>query len=190
MTKANIRRAQSRIESGISNKSELYRWQNQLALAQKSALSALTQTQAAILDLSRALGEKVNYNYNLQKITDEDPFFKRAQLVTKKFLVGGLFKRYQSTFIKQVLKKSPRVNALQKAKDSQDYLARANLHDHFIPSISFVGNYAQNINQEFKTEQSTQFTQNSNEWAISLVATLPIVQGGATEAEESINLHQ
>ena len=99
MTQANIRRAKSRINSGISNKSELYRWQNQLAFVQKTSVDALNASQAAILALTQKIGDRISLRYDIVDINDDDPFYKRAKAVTERFIIDGLFKKHRSKFI-------------------------------------------------------------------------------------------
>ena len=70
---------------------------------------------------------------------------------------------------------SPEIKSLNNAKASQEYLPRAYLQDHFIPSLSFVGSYGKNLSQKFKNDFPAQFTRNpKNDWSVSVVASLPL----------------
>ena len=96
MTQANIRRAKSRINSGISNKPELYRWQNQLAFVQKTSVDALNASQAAILALTQKIGDRISLRYDIVDINDDDPFDKRAKAVTERFHNRWSFQKHRS----------------------------------------------------------------------------------------------
>ena len=73
ITNENLRLARNRVRSGASNKSDLYRWQSEVALSKREILRIQADLNQQKQNLNRILNQPVNQNFDTTEETLSNP---------------------------------------------------------------------------------------------------------------------
>ncbi len=184
VSRTNLQLARNRLAVGYSDRSDVLRWESEIAGDQSNVYFATASREQAETELKRQLNLPLD---RVLRVTDE----QITQLLT--LLDSNRFKRFFDT--RQNFRLFTRFE-LQRAVDNAPELAqvRAQINSsqrqldaakriYYVPDVSVQVRYNQNLTRNGVGASSPSLL--DDDWSASLQASLPLFAGGARQAEVS-----
>ena len=184
VTETNLELAETRLKIGYSDRSEVLRWQSQLATDRRNLYIAKSQRQQAETELKRVLNIPLSEQLpvtddgirQLLTILDSDRF--------KRFYDNPLsFDRLTEFEVERALNLSPEIEQLEYVISSNERQLLAAKRAYYVPDVSVNAQYGRNIERGGLGQNNSNL--NDEQWSIGLQATLPLYAGGARKFEVS-----
>ena len=187
LIKRNLEIARQREAVGYSGRSDVYRWESQLTAANTDLLAAKNDVELTKIQLNQLLNRPIDEAFIAQETTLSDSLhigylgIVREYIDTPKslsiytdFLIGEAVQN--ASEIEQI---AANINALHRSLQSLE-LAR------FVPTIGLGAEWQRVLSRSGTGSDVVGVSPNDNSWNVSLTASLPLFQGGATR----INIQQ
>ncbi len=183
VTETNLELAESRLKIGYSDRSEVLRWQSQMATDRRNLYSAQSSRDQAETELKRqlnmTLSEAIAVTDNgiaeLLIILDSERF--------QRFFDNPLsFDVFTDFEVERALNNSPELEQTDFIISSNQRQLLAAERAYYVPDINLSTQYGQNIERGGLGDNNNLSDDN---WSIGLQATLPLFAGGARKAEVS-----
>lgn len=195
LTDSNFERAQIRLELGVANKAEVYRWQTRQASARKALVLAQATVKKARINLNLVINKPLDSRFRTRKPTLQDSYF----LITR----DGNLDRIQRPenmmvlrdyWLSEAVVHVPRLQALHNQRKA---LARALLAANRslrIPTVALSLDAVKHLSEGGAGTEQLDFTFpgfetriggtfDELEWTAVVTATLPLYSGGERYAE-------
>lgn len=187
LTEKNLELALSRQKIGQAGRSDVYRWESQLASDRQALYGAASTTDQAMTELQRILDLDLRQSIavsdagiaSLIQMLDSERFqrfFDNAQ----KF---AIFRQYQ---VDIALHNAPELRQLDAQIAAAERRSLAAKRAYYVPDISIVGQANTNVLRGGAGASRALTGLDDDEWSIGVQAALPLFQGGARRAEKSI----
>ena len=184
VTETNLELAETRLKIGYSDRSDVLRWESQLATDRRNLYIAQSQRDQSETALKRLLHIPLTEGISVtdQGISDllsilDNDRFKRFFDNPFSFEIFTLFE------VERALENSPELEQIEHIISSNQRQLLAAERAYYVPDVNVNAQYGQNIERGGIGEDSPNI--NNNEWSIGLNATLPLFAGGARKAEVS-----
>ncbi|MBD3648219.1 MAG: TolC family protein [Pseudomonadales bacterium] len=195
LTRSNYERAQVRLELGVANKSEVYRWETRLAGSQRELNLALANVAKARIELNEVINSPLGGAFNAEK-----PDLKGGNLIFAEDQVWQAFldpvrqKRLKDYWITEALLFAPELDSVRNQRAAQYRRLLAAKRKLRIPEIllsidatKYVaedGAGVEEFNLEIPgVESRFDFDTDNFEWSAAVTASLPLYGGGGNRAE-------
>lgn len=194
LTDSNYERAKVRLELGVANKAEVYRWETAQAKARKSLILAEADVERAKINLNRVLNLPLAEEFLtlIPKVTDT--YLLIADPVVWERLRNDAYrKEIRDFWVAEALLFSPDLAALREKQAAQERSLLAAKRSIYVPQIGLAIEGAQHLAESGAgTEELSISIPGSDvkfggstdnlEWSAAVQATLPLYAGGARYA--------
>ena len=185
-TKTNLELAISRVEIGEANKSDLYRWESEVARATQSLIEAQTVLLAVKLQLNTLLANSLEEDFQIKDIGLEDDLYKsfRQSPLSNLLKTPDDMKRASDFLVRQSLEKNPNKKELLENIKAAERLFKLNKRLFYVPTVALQANYSEILARE--GEGSEQPDPNSlmfgnglqdNSWSVGINLSYPLFTG-------------
>ncbi len=182
VSQANLELARNRLAVGYSDRSDVLRWDSEIASDQSTVYQATASREQAETELKRQLNLPLN---SLIKVTDEGVIelinvldsvrFKRF------FNTPQSFKVFTQFEFQRAVDNSPELSQVRAQIASSQRQLDAAKRIYYIPDVSVNVRYNKNISRNGVGASSPNLL--DDDWSASLQASLPLFAGGARQAE-------
>lgn len=184
VTEANLELAETRLKIGYTDRSEVLRWQSQLATDRRNLYSSESARDQAETELKRQLNmplsEKIAVTDNgiadLLHILDSERF--------QRFFDNPFsFNIFTDFEVERALNNSPELEQTDFIISSNQRQLLAAERAYYVPEINLNTQYGRNIERGGFGENNSNLS--DEQWSVGVQATLPLFAGGARRAEVS-----
>ncbi|MEM8498120.1 MAG: TolC family protein [Pseudomonadota bacterium] len=182
ITRENYRLAKTRVDVGSSDRSDLLRWESELALTQQSLLDADSQLRQRKQQVNRVLNRPITDNFN----TTVESITNPALLISDQRVSDLIENRYSldaltTFFVEQGLSRSPELKRLRSQLAASERQLKSDRRAYWLPEVDLVSQYTNNLDE---TRDGGVFI-DDEDWTVELVFSLPLFEGGARSARKS-----
>ena len=183
VTETNLELAESRLKIGYSDRSEVLRWQSQLATDRRNLYSVQADRDQAGTELKRLLNMTLSESIvvtddgiaDLLSILDSERF--------KRFFDNPFsFEIFTEFEVERAINDSPEIEQTEFIITSDEREVLAAKRAYYTPDITLNTQYGRNIERGGLGDNNNLSDDN---WSIGLQATIPLFAGGARKAEVS-----
>lgn len=190
LTDSNYERAKIRLELGVANKAEVYRWETAQASSRKDLVLAQAAVERAKINLNMVLNQPLGKEFETINPTLEDSYLMMADPIVWERLKNDSRQRELKNFLAaEALLFAPELTSLREKQAAQRRALKAARRSITFPSVAFIVDGSKYLADEGKgTEQlsidipgtQTRFggATDNVEWSAAIVATLPLYAGG------------
>ncbi len=168
----NLNFSKQRVSIGVQDRSDIYRWESELANANielsqsKKSLNSLKIELANILQIENNLDFKeYGMNSELFKILKEDAIEHIKD------------KKVQNSFINELIFTHSRLKQLKELKVAKDKELGMNKDSRYLPTLAFTGSATKIIDRYGEGSDTTRFT-DDKEYQAVISLNLPLYEGG------------
>ena len=184
VTETNLELAETRLKIGYTDRSEVLRWQSQLATDRRNLYSTESARDQAETELKRQLNmplsEEIAVTDNgiadLLHILDSERF----QRFFDNPLSFNIFTEFE---VERALNNSPELEQTDYIISSNQRQLLAAERAYYVPEITLNTQYGRNIERGGLGENNSNLS--DDQWSVGVQATLPLFAGGARRAEVS-----
>ena len=184
VSQANLELARNRLAIGYSDRSDVLRWESEIATDQSSVYQATASREQAETELKRQLNMPLSA---LIKVTDDGVTelinvldsvrFKRFFDTPKHFQI---FTRFE---LQRAVDNAPELSQVRAQIASSQRQLDASKRIYYVPDVSVNVRYNRNLSRNGVGASSPNLL--DNDWSANLQASLPLFAGGARQAEVS-----
>ncbi|MCH7894271.1 MAG: TolC family protein [Proteobacteria bacterium] len=196
VTRLNLELAKARAAIGFSGRSDVLRWESQIAADMQDLLAAEAARRAAAIEVSRVMHLPQNFGF----IT-ADPGLDQAmsQVQDERFqtFVGNpvVWDVFQKFVVASALELSPELQAARNLVLAQERQVLADKRDFYVPDISLRGTSSHvidrgGIGSDSNPASMLGIDRADDNWTVLLEARLPIFSGGARKAILAQSRHE
>ncbi|MGM0624103.1 MAG: TolC family protein [Campylobacterota bacterium] len=135
--------AKQRVEISIKDRSDIYRWESQLADIDIELSNAKQQRKELEYELFNALG--LQSHYGLKRYTIDDPLFK---LLSRDLPYHTQKQTIQELFFQMVIRQHPQIKQLKEALRAQSQKIAMNKKEFYMPTVALEGNYKKQLSKD------------------------------------------
>jgi outer membrane protein TolC len=195
LSDSNFERARKRLQLGVANRAEVYRWQTTRANSQARVVNAEAATKRARIELNRTMNQPLGDQYVATTPTLDEPYFLVSTPAIRDALATPTARpRLREFFVEESLRGSPELKRLRSEIEAQQRRLTAANRSMYVPRFSATAGVDQELSRGgageekivFQTPNGEQFGEDTNdtEWHVGVHATLPIYQGGGQIADQ------
>lgn len=187
LTKANLTRAERRVNAGAARKSEIFRWQSQLSDNQRSLLNARSREQNARLQLNQQLNRPLNEKIQTEIFDKNHPVFDFNRKVVTRYVTGpASLQRFAESSARFGEARSPEILGLQENIRAQERLLKASKRQYYVPEISLQASLKEHIDKGGEGDNYPPGVNiNDTDASVAIVMSLPLYEGGSRSAATS-----
>ncbi len=184
LTQDNLKLARSRVDLGVSDRSDLYYWQSKISTTKQDLLSAKAKLSKAKDLLKRILHRPVEQDITIGTINLE----KLHQLLGNQRLIKEVgneksYKQMADFFIKYALANAPELESVNAQLLAQKRQLLSQKRAYYTPSIVLAGE-VNHVLDEQRSPISTFVLEDETNWQALLKLSLPLYEGGAKKARK------
>jgi outer membrane protein TolC len=182
LTRENLERARSRVHVGVANRSEVYRWESQLAADRAAVIQAGAERNVAEIELNRILDRPL-----------EEPFLTRevglgdATLITSDPRLlpylrdRAVYRVFRAFNVLEALGNAPELRRIRAGVEAQERAHTATGRAFFLPDVGLQAQVEERFHQGGAgSDASRPF--DDRDWQVGVQATLPLFTSGARSA--------
>ncbi|MFP4485396.1 MAG: TolC family protein [Campylobacterales bacterium] len=141
--KKNLHFAKQRVDISVNNRSDIYRWQTELAQINTQLSNAKQQLKELKYQLFMMLG--IQEDYDFKKYDTNSSFFK---LLSNDAIEYIQKQEVQELFSKIATKQYPGLQKLKKALNAKQEQITMNKREFYLPTLAFEGRYKKHISEK------------------------------------------
>ena len=194
LSESNYARARNRLELGVANRAELYRWQTTKANAQARVVNADAAVKRARIELNRTMNQPLGNQYHAVTPSLDEPYFLvSAPAIRDALATPESRPRLREFFVEETLRGAPELKRLRSEMQAHDRRITAAGRKFYLPTLSASAGLDQEFSRRGAGQEKLQFQSpdgqfggdtDDTEWQVGLEANLPIYQGGARLADQ------
>ena len=184
VTRENFRLAKTRVEVGSSDRSDLLRWESELANTKRALLEARSQVSQQKQTLNRILNRPINEPLSTTVETVDNPDLlisddRINRVIENRYSLDAL----TAFFVDRGIEKSPEIKQLEAQLAASRRQLQSDRRAYWLPDLELVSQYTNNLSE---SRQGGQLT-DDDDWTVQLEMTLPLFEGGARHARKQQN---
>ncbi|MEM7571028.1 MAG: TolC family protein, partial [Pseudomonadota bacterium] len=178
ITRENQRLARNRVDVGTEDASDLFRWQSELATAKQTVLAANAGYEQLRQQLNQILNRPINEPFSVTIETLENPDL----LIVDERITSLISNAYDlevlsDYFVEVGLERSPEIDQAEVAIKSNARQLKSNKRQFWLPDISLVGQYSNNLDEDRVLSMVGLPAQ--DDWSVTVQASIDLFEGGA-----------
>ncbi len=179
LVEANLKLARARVETGVSDRSDLYHWESLLASERQQLLGAEAEVRNRSDLLNFILGRPVAAAVNPLPVTLDDP-----ELLISRREVRGLvtneaqLQRLESFFTEEALSRAPELSILEAQGAAEARQLASERRAYWSPDVAAYGE-ATRVFDESRAPTSSFSLEDKTNWEAGVALSLPLYEGGA-----------
>lgn len=172
-SRKNLTIAKQKFDAGAVDKSEVIRWESQVASAKKSAVSGYAVLMQDLLQLFQVLNTKNLSNYDIANLTLDDPLLLTSRKSFIEVLENPIkFDKLSQFFIDEAIKNSPEIKQIDYYLTAKKEHSGSLQKSHFIPEFYGYGTY-----YNYLYQNETNLYMPKNDWTLGVKMSLPLLKG-------------
>lgn len=194
-TRSNLELAKVREAIGYSRRSEVFRWESEIANDRKDVIEANAQRNLAEIALNRLLHRPVEESFLIQEIGLTDPALVTSQQRVLDYFDDPVsFKTFRAFMVEEGIASSPELRALDAAIAAKEREFRSASRSFWLPTIALQAEIASLFDEGGAGTSSLQLPPNipvtfpevdDTNWNVGLSLSIPLFEGGSRFAETS-----
>lgn len=187
LTETNLEIARRRLEIGVANQSEVFRWESALATDRADLIAA-----QRFVDIRRTSLNRILNRPQEQRFVAEDPKLDDPALITSNDELMGLvdnpwsFGRFRDFMVREGLSRSPELRALDAEIAAAERTLTAARRSFWAPDVSFFGELEEEVHRGGAGSDPLvpiiSLPDRTN-WIVGVEASLPLYVGGRRSAD-------
>ena len=187
LTKRNLEIAKQREAVGYSGRSDVYRWGSRLATANTDLLAGKNDVELAKIQLNQLLNRPINEAFIAQETTLSDSLYVSYLGSVREYLdTPKSLNIYTDFLVEEAIRNSPEVRQVVANIDALQRSRTSFKLERFVPTVGLGVDWQHVFSRNGAGSDVTGVVPIDNPWNVSLNASLPLFQGGAT----SVNIQQ
>ncbi|MEM6603509.1 MAG: TolC family protein, partial [Pseudomonadota bacterium] len=183
ITRENYWLAETRVDVGDSDKSDLYRWESELANAKQAVLEAKSRLEQHKQELNRILNRPINEAFATTIETLDNPNLlvsdaRVTKLITNRYSLNALV----DFFVEKGLQRSPELKQIQAQLDADQRQFLSDKRAYWVPDVNLNAQYTNNIDE---TRSNLGVGAVDDDWTVGVEVSLPLYEGGARAARKA-----
>lgn len=179
LTQENLKLAKGRVDSGATDRSDLYYWQSKIGTTKQNLLKAKANVSKAKDILKRILHRPIDVDIAIGEINLE----KLHQLIGNQRIIKEVgnersYKEMANFFIRYALKNAPELKSVNANLKAQKRQLLSQERSYYTPSIVFAGE-VNHVFDEQRNDVSGFVLEDETNWQALLKLSLPLYEGGA-----------
>jgi outer membrane protein TolC len=196
LTRANLERARVRLSTGMSDRSEVFRWESAIATSRRNVLEAQATVRQAMLQLNRLLHRPQEDVISAAETDLDDPLLLIADPRMLHWMDSPRdFDRLRDLLVRDGLRLSPDLNRLDFVIAAQQRALVAAKRAHWLPTVLLQGSVSEAFATSGAGSQSPEFQvlpelppltlpeADDTDWRVALQARLPLFTSGGQSAK-------
>ena len=184
LTRANLERAQVRVDVGIAGPEEIYRWESAIADSRQAVLRAETSTLNAMTGLNRLLHRPLQEEFLLREVTGDDPV---VAVVEKLFFTftdnPKVLQVFRDFMVAEGLIRSPLLSRFEAEIAARERTVTSSKRAFWLPDLSLRAD----VDELFSESGAGQRGEipggpDSTDWSVGVFASIPIFNSGGKRA--------
>ena len=196
LSRKNLELAQLRHAAGSSGKSDMFRWESQVASNRKEVADARSGRLLAAIELNRLLHRPLDEQFDFEDVSLQDPLL----LVSDPRLQSAIrdpwaFKVFEDFMVREGLEYSPELEILDEAVAAQRRRLESTGRAFWAPTFALQGQYTKRLSESGAGSDDSASplaglgislpSANDEDWSIALSLSLPLLTGGAQLADHA-----
>lgn len=194
-TKKNLEFAKVRVRIGASNKSDVYRWESEVANATQAVVRAQSQYAQSKLQLGQILNMELDEDFELAEVSLEDGYFKEYtdNNLGQFIKTADELRNFTDFLVEEALNRNPSVQQIKANQDVVNRRYALNQRSFFLPRLAVQAQLDQKLwDGGAGTESSgsipglpagSSSSQDDLTWNVALNLSIPIFTGGQRKLE-------
>ncbi len=183
VTKSNLELAKVRQSIGTSGPGEGYRWEAELATAQRDFLDVKNDRKQAEMNVNRLLHRPQEEAFLTSEVAIDDPHLTMAATMFETYLNKPLlFTLFRDFSVRKGLASSPELAQIDAAIAAQKRLISSLSRQYKLPTLALTGETRYYLAKGGEGSEGGN-SPDDLEWMVGIQASLPIFSGGETRAE-------
>lgn len=179
ITNENFRLAKTRVDIGDSDKTDLYRWESELANAKQGVLQAKSRVEQRRQQLNSILNRPIAEPFSTSEETLENP----ELLMSEQDITSLIRDRYSlrtltDFFVQEGLKQSPEIKQVEAQIEANQRQLRSDQRAYWVPDLDLTARYNNNIYER----RNGGIPADQNDWNVGVELSIPLFEGGARSA--------
>ena len=184
LTRANLERAQVRVDVGIAGPEEIYRWESQVADSRQAVLRAETSTMNSRTVLNRLLHRPLQEEFLLHEVTGDDPILA----LVRKHFVGftdnpkGL-QVFRDFMVAEGLAQSELLRRFEAEIAARERTVTSSKRAFWLPDFSIRADVDELLSESGAGQRGEiPGGPDSTDWSVGVFASIPIFNSGGKRA--------
>lgn len=195
LTRSNYDRAQTRLELGVANKSEVYRWETRLASSKRELNHAVAEVKKAQVSLNEVVNRPLDQTFHPERpeLSDERLLFGRSD-IWEALQDDDRHRGLEEYWITEALLFAPELDAIRNERAAQYRELLAAKRKVRVPEVLLSIDATKHVSEEGQGTEELDFTipgtdrqvggtTDNFEWRAAITASLPLYAGGSNRAE-------
>ena len=185
LTRANLERAQVRVNIGAAGPEEVYRWEVEIAKRRQNVLQAESSTLDSKNELNRILNRPLQELFLTEEMELADPL----QMLADNKLINSISNRrklniFRTFMVGESLKISPELKSIDSEIAAQERIRLSARRSFWLPDFSLEGEVFETFEKSGAGSSPPAGTEgrDDTDWSVSALATLPLIAGGGKSA--------
>ena len=185
LTRANLERAQVRVNTGAAGPEEIYRWEIEIAKRRQVVLQAESRTLDAKNELNRIMHRPLQEPFLTEEMELADPL---QMLADERLLIRIGNSRnlgiLRSFMVEEGLRISPELRAIDNEIAAQERIKLSAKRSFWLPDFALEGDVFETFDKSGAGSSYPAGVEgrNDTDWTVGVVATLPLIAGGGKSA--------
>jgi outer membrane protein TolC/ABC-type uncharacterized transport system substrate-binding protein len=199
-TRSNLELAVVRENIGYSSRSEVFRWESEIASARRDVISAIAQRNVAEIALNRLLHRPLEESFLAEEANVNDPALgiNHREGIVDYFDDRISFKTFRAFMVEWGLKQSVEIQTLDAAVAAKEREFSSASRSFWSPTIALQAEYSSLWNEggagvvsplsglpDIGNTSLSVPEADDNNWSIALNFSIPLLEGGARFAQRS-----
>jgi len=185
LTRANLERAQVRVNIGAAGPEEVYRWEVEIAKRRQNVLRAESSTLDSKNELNRILNRPLQEPFLTEEMELADPLQMLSDnRVTLMINNSRKLNIFRSFMVGEGLKISPELKSIDSEIAAQERIRISARRSFWLPDFSLEGEVFETFDQSGagSSPPAGVVGKDSTDWSVGAFATIPLIAGGGKSA--------
>lgn len=184
VTRANLELARLRQSIGASGRSDVLRWESQLASDRQNLVAAESDRHVALTAFNQILHRPLSQDF---LPADEDVSGSIAVFEDERFrsLIdnAAVWRKFQSFLVQRTLEQAPELSQVNRLLAAQERQVLAARRKYYVPEVTLGGSLGTNISRGGAGSDLSITGLDDESWNIALSATWPLFSSGALRSQ-------
>ncbi len=188
LTRKNLELAQVRVSVGVSDRSDEYRWESEIANDRRALIDAIAARRQAEYDLNRILNRPIEEAFDTVEADINDPRLL-SQSAARYVDRPATFTVFRDFMVERGLAQSPELRSIDANIAAQQRVLVSAKRSFWLPDFSVRAEYADRLSEDGAGGDGLGIPgfelprPDDQDWTVSLEASLPLFTSGARLAE-------
>ena len=178
--KQNLEFSKQRVEIGVQDRSDVYRWENEFANVNIELANSQKQLNSLKIELANLL--QIDNKFSFVEYGMNSDIFKLLNSDAIKYISN---KKVQELFLNDIIYTHSKLKQISELVNIKNEQLKMNKNSRYLPTIAFEGSAKKIVDRYGVGSQSTRYW-DDNEYQAVINLTLPLYEGGS----KSINIEK